>query len=49
MLGKPIMLTLDESQVGQPIESADNIRDKAIIALFVENGRRLSELANIKR
>jgi site-specific recombinase XerD len=48
ILGRPIMPTLDESQVRQLIEAADNIRDKAIIALFVESGLRSSELANIK-
>jgi site-specific recombinase XerD len=48
ILGKPIMPVLDESQVGQLIESVDNVRDKAIIALFVESGLRLSELANVK-
>ena len=30
------------------IAAVDNIRDKDIIALFVESGIRLSELANIK-
>ena len=39
---------LDEIQVQQLIESVDSIRDKAIIALFVESGLRLSELTNIK-
>jgi len=48
ILGKPIMPTLAEEQVKTLIESVDIIRDKAIIALFVESGRRLSELANIK-
>jgi site-specific recombinase XerD len=48
ILGRPIMPVLDENQVGKLIQSTDNIRDKAIIALFVESGLRLSELANIK-
>jgi len=48
ILGRPIMPALDESQVRQLIEAVDNIRDKAIIALFVESGLRLSELASIK-
>ena len=48
ILGKPIMPTLDESQVKALINATDNIRDKAIIALFVESGLRLSELASIK-
>jgi len=48
ILGRPIMPALDESQVGQLIEAVDNMRDKAIIALFVESGLRLSELTNIK-
>ena len=48
ILGKPMMPTLDEIQVKQLIDSVDCIRDKAIIALFVESGLRLSELANIK-
>ncbi len=30
------------------LNRADNIRDKAIIAMFTESGLRLSELANIK-
>jgi site-specific recombinase XerD len=48
ILGKPMMPTLDDIQVKQLIDSVDCIRDKAIIALFVESGLRLSELANIK-
>ncbi|MFA5399306.1 MAG: tyrosine-type recombinase/integrase [Dehalococcoidia bacterium] len=48
ILGKPMMPTLDETQVKQLIESVDCVRDKAIIALFVESGLRLSELANIQ-
>ena len=48
ILGKPILPALDETQVRHLIDSVDCIRDKAIIALFVESGLRLSELANIK-
>ena len=48
ILGKPMMPTLDEIQVKKLIDSVDCIRDRAVIALFVESGLRLSELANIK-
>ena len=48
ILGKPILPTLEKEQVLHLIEKAPAIRDKAIIALFVESGLRLSELANIK-
>jgi len=48
ILGKPMLPALDESQVKLLINAVDNIRDKAIIVLFVESGLRLSELANIK-
>jgi len=48
ILGKPILPTLDYVQVTQLINATDFIRDKAIIALFVESGLRLSELVNIK-
>jgi len=48
ILGKPMMPTLDETQVKQLIASVDCVRDKAVIALFVESGLRLSELANIQ-
>ena len=48
ILGKPILPTLDDIQVKQLINATDCIRDKAIIALFVESGLRLSELVNIK-
>jgi integrase/recombinase XerC len=48
ILAKPIMPALDENQVKYLMELINNIRDKAIIALFVESGLRLSELANIK-
>jgi len=48
IIGKPMMPTLDENQVKQLMDSVDCIRDKAIIALFVESGLRLSELAHVK-
>lgn len=48
ILGKPILPSLDKKQVLNLIEKATSPRDKAIIALFVESGLRLSELANIK-
>ena len=48
ILGKPILPSLDKNQVLHLIEKATSPRDKAIIALFVESGLRLSELANIK-
>ncbi len=48
ILGKPILPALDEDQVRYLVNSVDNERDKAIIALFVESGLRLSELASIK-
>jgi len=47
ILSKPILPSLEHSQVTYLIERADNIRDKAIISLFVESGLRLTELANI--
>jgi integrase len=43
-----ILPSLTKDQVLRLIEIVDNIRDKAIIALFVESGLRLSELTNIK-
>jgi len=48
ILGKPILPSLEKEQVIYLIGKAPTIRDKAIIALFVESGLRLSELANIK-
>ena len=48
ILSKVIMPSLTSEQVKLLIEMSDNIRDKAIIALFVESGLRLSELANIQ-
>jgi site-specific recombinase XerD len=47
--GRPILPALDESQVKTLIGNAESMRDKAIIALFVESGLRLSELTNIKK
>ena len=43
---KPDVLTEDE--IGRMIEAADNIRDKAIIALGYEAGLRIGELASIR-
>jgi len=45
---KLILPSLSKSQVELLIEKAKGVRNKAIIALFVESGLRLSELANIK-
>ena len=43
-----ILPSLTKEQVGALICEAHSIRDKALIALFVESGLRVSELANIK-
>ena len=48
ILSKVIMPSLTVEEVKHLIELTDNIRDKAIIALFVESGLRVSELANIR-
>jgi site-specific recombinase XerD len=48
ILSKPILPSLDKEQILQLIGQAHTPRDRAIIALFVESGLRLSELANIK-
>jgi site-specific recombinase XerD len=48
IMGKPILPSLEQSEVLTIIEKAQNVRDRAIIALFPESGLRLSELANIK-
>ena len=48
ILSKPMLPTLELSQVLYLIEQARTTRDKAIIALFTESGLRLSELVNIK-
>ena len=47
-LGRIIMPSLTREQVLTLIEKVDNVRDKAIIALFAESGLRLSELTRIK-
>jgi site-specific recombinase XerD len=39
---------LDEDEVECLIEQASNVRDKAIVSLFVDSGIRLNELVNIK-
>ena len=48
ILGKPILSSLSQNDVYYLIEKVNNLRDKAIIALFTESGLRLSELVNIK-
>ena len=48
ILSKVMLPALTDDQVKSLIESADNIRDKAIIALFTESGLRLAELVGIK-
>lgn len=48
ILGKPILPSLSANDVHRLIEETDNIRDKAIIALFTESGLRLTELTDIK-
>jgi site-specific recombinase XerD len=48
ILSKPILPVLTKEQVYQLIDAAPCTRDRAIIALFVESGLRLSELASIK-
>ncbi|MFC2008760.1 tyrosine-type recombinase/integrase [Chloroflexota bacterium] len=48
ILGKPILPSLTREQVLALIDTTENPRDKAIIALFAESGLRLSELATIK-
>ena len=48
ILSKPILPSLEKTQVMHLIEQATCIRDKAVIALFAESGLRLSELANIQ-
>ncbi len=47
-LPKLILPSLTRDQVIILINTVENIRDKAIIALFAESGLRLSELVNIK-
>ncbi|MBM3132069.1 MAG: helix-turn-helix domain-containing protein [Chloroflexi bacterium] len=48
ILSKVIMPSLSQEQVSTLIEKAQGVRDKAIIAVFVESGLRLSELAAVK-
>jgi len=48
LLPKLICPSLNKAQVLYLIEEVDNLRDKAMIALFTESGLRLSELTNIK-
>jgi integrase/recombinase XerC len=48
ILSKPILPTLQQSQVLYLLKQASTPRDKAMVALFVESGLRLSELVNIK-
>ena len=47
-LGKLILPSLNREQVSDLLNRVDNVRDKAIIALFTESGLRLSELAGIR-
>ncbi len=47
-LGKLILPSLNREQVDDLLNRVDNVRDKAIIALFTESGLRLSELVNIR-
>jgi integrase len=47
-LGKLILPSLTREQVLTLLDTLDNVRDKAIVALFTESGLRLSELASIK-
>ncbi len=47
-LGKLILPSLNREQVADLLNRVDNVRDKAIIALFTESGLRLSELASIR-
>ncbi len=48
ILGKPILPALTVEQVKVLLEKSPDLRAKAIIALFVDSGLRLTELANIK-
>jgi site-specific recombinase XerD len=48
ILSKPILPTLTVEQVKKLLKKSPDLRAKAIIALFVESGLRLAELANIK-
>lgn len=48
ILSKLILPALTHEQVSALLDEVDNVRDKAIIALFTESGLRLTELTNIK-
>lgn len=48
ILSKPILPTLTLTQVMELLKKCPNLRAKAIIALFVESGLRLSEASNLK-
>jgi integrase/recombinase XerC len=48
ILSKPILPSLEKSQILYLIEQAPKLRDKAMIAVFPESGLRLSELVNIR-
>jgi len=47
-LSKLILPSLTREQVIELLNKVDNVRDKAIISMFVESGLRLSELVSIK-
>jgi len=47
-LSKLILPSLNREQVSDLLNRVDNVRNKAIIALFTESGLRLSELAGIR-
>jgi integrase/recombinase XerC len=46
---KVILPSLTPEQVDYLIETADNVRDKAIISLFADSGIRLNELLHIRQ
>ena len=48
ILGWPILPALSREQVHYLLDSAECVRDRAIIATLTESGLRLSELANIR-
>lgn len=48
ILGKPILPTLSHKQVMELLAKCPNLRNKAIISLFVESGLRLTELSNLE-
>jgi integrase/recombinase XerC len=47
-LSKLILPSLTREQVIELLGKVDDVRDKAIISMFVESGLRLSELVNVK-